>query len=336
MKKLIIVVLSLCILLCSSCAEQPDPNQNNVKTIDIRFADAEEGIRLLLSNEEFYSSFSQNDLDYRLQKKDATLEEYIEFAKKQVLEFTEEEKALVTKQMDYINARILEKGIMLPQIDEIVFVNTTGAEHCYPSAYTMGTSIFVNSYVFNICQRKDVETVAFTQSLLLHELFHCLTRMNPQFRSDMYSLIGFTVQDEDFTIPPSAMDYYISNPDVEHHNASARFMIDGKEVECFLAMASKRFEEKGDNFFGYTTTILIPVDGTDAFYTIGNASNFYDIFGKSTDYVTDPEEYLADCFSYAIIYGEKGPNGVPYDSKEISDIYAYLTTGPSFLHEEHS
>ena len=37
--------------------------------------------------------------------------------------------------------------------------------------------------------------------LLCHEMFHCLTRCNPEFREEMYSLINFTVVDHDFELP---------------------------------------------------------------------------------------------------------------------------------------
>ena len=38
---------------------------------------------------------------------------------------------------------------------------------------------------------------------LWHEIFHCLTRNNPDFRADMYKLIHFTMHDTDFVLPPS-------------------------------------------------------------------------------------------------------------------------------------
>lgn len=46
--------------------------------------------------------------------------------------------------------------------------------------------------------------------LLWHELFHCLTRCNPEFREQMYALIHFTVADADYELPPCVQDYCIS------------------------------------------------------------------------------------------------------------------------------
>ena len=56
-----------------------------------RYASKVEGQELLLSNEEYYNGFSQNDLDFKMQKKGAVMEEYKAFAAEQTEDFTEEE-----------------------------------------------------------------------------------------------------------------------------------------------------------------------------------------------------------------------------------------------------
>ena len=113
-------------------------------------------------------------------------------------------------------------------------------------------------------------------------------------------------------------EYFISNPDVEHHNAFATFVINDKNIDCFAALVTTRhFEKAGDDFFDLGTTALVPVDGTDIYYTPEDAENFDKIFGKNTDYVIDPEEYLADNFGFLIAYGMDGPEGKGYPDPEI-------------------
>ena len=122
------------------------------------------------------------------------------------------------------------------------------------------------------------------------------------------------------------MEYYISNPDVEHHNAYAEFMIDGKPINCFMALVTKKhFENKGDEFFDTASPALVPIDGSDVYYYSEDASNFYDVLGRNTEYTDDPEECMADNFSYTIVYGDDGPNGTGYESPEIiKQIREYL------------
>lgn len=296
----------------TSCADKKSNNFN------YKYADVSEGIELMLGNTEYYEGLTANDLEYKMQKKNATLEEYKEFAKLQVLEFSEEEKKALDECMASINEKVSKKGKNIPPIDQIVFIKTTQEEECGSSAYTHGTQIYLSSIVTKMLTLDDESIKIHGENLLWHEIFHCLTRCNPDFRKEMYKLINFTVQEEDYKIPPSVLEYFISNPDVERHNSSAVFDIGGKQVECFTALVTtKHFEKPGDSFFECMTTALVPVDGTDIFYTPDDAVNFNEIFGINTGYVIDPEECLADNFGYAMTYGVGGPDGSGYPTPEI-------------------
>lgn len=326
-KKIITVLLMVSTLLLNACG-LGQPKQ--AAEITYRCASKEEAKELMLANKEYYDGFSQNDLDYKMQKKNATMEEYLALAGEQTLDFTEEEKELIDTYFVAMNKELKEKGYVIPQLDEIILIKTTKQEESGASAYTHGTQIYVGGEALELALNGDEETrkphLEFLTHLFWHELFHCLTRCNPQFRKDMYSIIHFTVAEDDFPIPPSVMEYHISNPDVEHHDSYATFKIDGKEIDCFVdSVTTKHFEKEGDTFFDYFTTALIPIDGTDTYYTPERASNFNEIFGTNTDYVIDPEECMADNFSYAMKYGIEGPNGSGYPSPEIIEsILDYL------------
>ena len=66
-----------------------------------------------------------------------------------------------------------------------------------------------------------------------------------------------------------------------------------------------------------TATALIPIDGTDIYYTKEQASNFDEVFGTNTNYTIDPEECMADNFADAMQYGMDGKNGQGYPNPEI-------------------
>ena len=294
-----------------------------------RYASASEARELLLSNDRYYAGFSQNDLDFKMQKAGATMEEYKSFTAEQTRDFTDKEKGLLDGYLADMATMLAERGYTLPPLDEVTFVKTTMAEAYGAAGYTHGTTVFLSadlldSFVATGEFEGDPDLLRLT---IWHELFHCLTRCNPDFRVDMYKLIHFTVHDADYTLPPSVMEYHISNPDVEHHNASAIFKIDGRDVECFTDWVTTRhFEKEGDNFFECAATALVPVDGTDAYYTSDQASNFNEVFGTNTEYVTDPEECLAENFALLMTYGTKGPDGNGYQSPEIIEgIIAYLS-----------
>lgn len=316
MRKKAVGVISIAILLTAlaGCAEKEEKQEPH---FSYRYASQEEGIELLSGNEEYYNGFSQNDLDYKMQKAGATMEEYQAFAEKQVREFSEEEKQLIDDAMAEVEQIIEDNDYVLPDIEEIVFIKTTQEEEAGSTAYTHGTQIYFGDRMLEHLASEDEEEATLGVTILWHEIFHCLTRCTPEFRTQMYDIIHFTVQEEDFEIPPSVFEYSINNPDVEHHNSYATFIINGEPVDCFTVwMTTKNFEKEGDSFFDYMVTALVPIDGSDLYYTSDEAENFYDVFGKNTDYVIDPEECMADNFSFAMMYGT---DGMDYASPDIID-----------------
>ena len=316
---LIPLLMLAAIMLLASCSSpaKPADSKEDGGILNYRIADKEEGIQLMMSNESIFNGLTQNDLDFRMQETGASLERYKEFAKEQVRDFTDEQKAVINKHMERIINTIKDRGYQLPELEQIVFINTTMKEECGATAYTHGTQIYFNGDVLAEKSRDD-QNPELIDHLISHELFHCMTRCSSEFRSKMYEVIHFTTQDKDYELPPSVKEYFITNPDVERHNSHASFIINGESVDCFMAFVTTRhFEKAGDSFFDCSTPALVPVDGTDTYYIPEEAVNFDEVFGTNTDYVIDPEECMANNFSYLIGYGMKGPEGKGYPNPEI-------------------
>ena len=293
--------------------EQTQPPEEKTGQLKYRFASKEEGVELLMSNTEYYAGFSQNDLDYKCQRKGATMEEYLAFAKEQVRDFTEGDIELVGRYMAKMEQTLADKGYVLPPHEEIVFVKTTMKEESGAGGYTHGGQIYACDWILQAGVDGEEYILNYLDYFFWHELFHCLTRANPDFRAAMYEIIHFTVTDTDFPLPPSAFENHISNPDVEHHNSYASFKINGEMIDCFVDLiTTKHFENVGDSFFNCMTAGIIPIDGSDVYYLPEQAENFYDIFGRNTGYTVDPEECMADNFAYALMYGTENAkdNGI--------------------------
>lgn len=298
MKKIFFMLLCLTLLLNTAvCFAEGG-------AFSYRFADAKEAAELLLSNRGYYDNLTQNDLNYRMQKLEATLEELEAFAVQQTRDWTDEEKAAVDTAMAAIEQNCEERGYTLPATDGIVFAKTTMLEECDAAAYTHGTQIYLGEGLLNIGKAAEPQLQNLFLEYVAHELFHCLTRNHPDFRADMYGILGFTVVDEDYDFAPNIKELIISNPDVGHHNSYASFDINGEMKDCTVIFTTaKPFEQPGDNFFVGMVTGLVPVDDLSVMFTSADAENFTDVFGMNTDYVIDPEETLADNFAYAIVYG---------------------------------
>ena len=215
MKRVIGLILAFLILTSGigTAFASADSAGRNIN-ISYRFASKQEGSDLLLGNTAYYAGFSQNDLDYRMHRQGAAMEEYLAFAKEQVLDFTEAEKELIASHMAILTAGLEQNGCVLPPLDEIVFIQTTMEEENDVLGYTHGTQIYVAQKLLQL-DMTEKENEEKLLEFLGHELFHCLTRCNPDFRAAMYQIIHFiplslrghskavsSIQCNSFCIPP--------------------------------------------------------------------------------------------------------------------------------------
>ena len=316
MKKILIFIFCLVLVLS---AEVCLADEN---LFSYRFAKAEEAAELLLSHRDYYENLTQNDLNYRLQKLDGTLEELEDFITHQTRDFTDREKKLVGDAMKWIADQCRKNGYTLPALETIVFVKTSMYEEYGAAAYTHGNEIYLGE---GFLDRSKLSFIPYFRDsfrkTIAHELFHCLTRSHPDFRKSMYGILSFTVAEEDYAFPQEVRDIIISNPDVEHHNSYASFEISGQMTDCTVILTAKQFENRGEYFVDYMKPCLVPVDDFNTVYTAEDAANFWDVFGRNTDYVIDPEETLAD--NFALLF-TKGPKA-KYETPEIiADMDAYL------------
>ena len=298
--------------------------------IAYRFADREEGISLKLGNTAYFDNMSQNDMDYRAQKKGATIEDVKEYTEAQILEFSEAEKKLIDKSISTIESNLAENGYTLPEIGEIVFVKTTMKEEGGAEAYTHKTEIYLGPDFMEMLASENEAQLRYINAVMCHEIFHCLTRNDAQFRKDMYSIISFNATGEDVEFGPAVREVFYSNPDVDHHDARVTMTINGQAKECVMAFAtSKPFEKEGDVFMDNIDILFVPVDEPNTYYSLikgeVDKAEYAEKVGLNTGYTIDPEECMADNFSYAVIYGAAGIEGEAYPTPEIIDsIISYL------------
>ncbi len=314
------IILSVLILLLIVGVFDLCVAELRAKKIPHSYASIEEGRGLLLGNTEYYEQYSRDDIEFRMRRNGATLDELLDASADSVKKFSFFEKLYLDRRIAKMYRKLKTNHYTLPEMDEIVFVKMDMGLEGGASGYTHGTEIYLNAVTVRIYSLLGI-VPGFTRSmdeLLWHELFHCLTRSDPEFRAEMYSLIHFTVAEHDFELPPCVREKVLSNPDVEHHDSYASFTIDGQEVDCFTAwITTKSYAEAQSGWSDCEAVALVPIDGTDTCYLSEQASNFDEIFGTNTYYVIDPEECMADNFAYAMLYGMKGRDGKGYPNPEI-------------------
>jgi hypothetical protein len=297
------LTLASALILLSCQREDINPKPVQIK---YRYATLEEGKQLFLANTDYLNSLTQNDLDWKMRKTGTTLDQYKAYGQTCVLDFTENDKAIIDRAIEHIEGLLEAMGARsLPFPDhDIVFVKTNMMEEYGAAAYTHKTEIYIGDMVM-----EDTEMGPnYVSFVIAHELFHCLTRNSPEFRRRMYGLIGFTIAETDFSFSPDIRDWILANPDVEHFDNYATFTINGQKKDCILvALYTKTWEEAyaqvGDeaNFFAFNHSVLIPIDAPDTWYETDDASDFWDVMGENTDYVDAAEECMANNFAFSIV-----------------------------------
>ena len=284
--------------------------------IPFRFAGKEEGAALLLDNQAYFDSFHRQDLAYRLERQDGTMEEYYDLCRRSVLDFTQEQKAMIERSMRALELRLAELGATLPIREEIVFVCTTGEEE-HASGYTHRSEIYLNSHILSTIDRPNKPD--YCCELINHELFHVLSRNDPAFRAAAYALIGFQIAEQPIRFSDHIRELIYANPDVERFDDYALFTVKGEKKPCTLiSYPGRPFEEAGQRYYAHMRTGVVPLDAPSTVYSIDEVPDFWTVMGRNTDYVIAAEECMADNFSYALTYGaETGPDGKPYPNPEI-------------------
>lgn len=270
-------------------------------TIPHRYADAAEGIELRMANTAYFEKMTQNDLDYRVGKKGATLEEFKVLAQKQGDEFTEEEKQGIDETLKRIEERFREIGFHYPSDLEIVFVKNKMMDEFGAVAYTHKNEIYLEGENLNFM----LGIPGLLDGTIAHELFHILSRNDPEFRQKMYDIFGFTIADEP-EFSPEIRDILGSNPDVEAFDSYAMFNINGEMTKGVVVTLLKNPYSEGAYLFDNLSTGIVPYDNPNMYYTIDEVSNFWDVFGENSNYVIATEEGIADNFASAVIYGMDG------------------------------
>ena len=141
----------------------------------------------------------------------------------------------------------------------------------------------------------------------------------------MYRIIGFTRLEKEIQFPDDVLTLRISNPDVSCYDSYANITVNGVKQNCtMINVANKAYE--GGSFFRYLKVGFIPLDnnftpivkdGKTVIYDLDDATDFYNLVGRNTGYVINPEECLADNFSIAVNGFQPSPRRQELPNPEI-------------------
>lgn len=282
-----------------------------------KFASKEEGFKYLSINDEYTKGFSQFDIQSKTQKINGTFKDWLELNNESLLNWTEDEQAKIKTQLSYIDSviNINQYHFNLPK--EVVFIKSTMIHEGGAEGYTRGNCIVLKEGIAELPNPQ-------LRELLLHELFHVISRHDAALRKDLYQLIGFTICNS-IELTPDLKKMLISNPDAPFRDSYIKLKIGDIFKDCMMILYSDK-DYSGGSFFAYLKIGLVELslnekkeivlrNGKPIIYEIDKVGNFFEQIGFNTNYVIDPEEVMADNFMYAILNNNDKPS-----QKLLSDI----------------
>ena len=300
--------LSMVLLVAVAWSAAPAKARQS-KPPAIAFATVDEGRKILTTRDDFVARLSPFDRAARVgTDKNVSEEEYFRFVSGNVLAWTPQDKAVVESAWSALEPKLDQMVLPLPQ--KIVLIKTTGREEG-GAEYTRANAIILTQTSVDASHRDSLEAI------LAHELFHVLSRANPELRDKLYAVIGFQPCGE-IPFPAELVSRKLTNPDAPKNDHCIRVQTSQGAVWAVPILFSKTAHydaSKGGPFFDYLEFKLLVVQRTGtspaarATYDVAHpvlldvnqVSGFYEQVGRNTDYIIHPEEILADNFKLLLL-----------------------------------
>jgi hypothetical protein len=276
------------------------------------FASPSDGRDLLGKQDAFIAALSPFDRAARLKSAEPISEErFIHHVRENVRAWEAAEEASVRTALKSVAPLLARWPLNLPQ--EVILIKTTGAEEG-GAAYTRHNAIILPAGELRGSERG-------LEDLLLHELFHVLSRHDAALRATLYAKIGFTRIPE-VAYPTELRSRKITNPDgvetgwvisVTHKNAIV------SAVPILYSSVEKYDPGQGGEFFQYLQFKLLVVErakrawrpalarGKPLLLEPATTPGYLDQIGRNTDYIIHPDEVLAVNFVHLV----RGKTGLP-------------------------
>jgi hypothetical protein len=308
MKRLCLFIFVICVLTSELSYAQISIGSGTT----VLFATVDEAKEVLTRRDDFVGCMSPFDRAARM-KTDADISEnqYLEFVGNNVLAWGDAEKQKVISALQGIQPRL--KVLSLPFPKKVFMAKTTGNEEG-GAAYTRANTI--------VFPKDDLTApISKIQKVICHELFHILSRANPELREKCYAAIGFVKCDE-IEFPVTLKSRKITNPDAPRNDHCIRLKVDGNAtwaIPILFSNVEKYDRIRGGEFFSYLQFRFLLVERYGNSPTVKpvyesqrpklaameQISGFIEQVGGNTEYIIHPEEILADNFALLVLSERK-------------------------------
>ena len=267
----------------------------------VSFAGVERARAILTNRDDFIRSLSPIDRAARMKVDPAPSESvFLGFLSTNALAWTDAETNRLVRLLTTLSGKMAPFHLPMPA--RIELVKTSGREEGQ-AAYTRANAVLLPP--------RQIRSTS--EDLLAHELFHILSRQNPELRKRLYRIVGFE-QIPDVALPGDLARLKLTNPDgVQSVMIRVRLRDQSMPVMPILYSSAARVDNvQGGEFFDHLVFKLLPLreaEGTFSARTSEGAvellapeevTGFYEQIGRNTKYIIHPDEILADNFVHLL------------------------------------
>jgi hypothetical protein len=298
MQKLHLLLVFVMVFI-SSCSIEDTPEnlpEDEVQFVDgtkLIFVSKEEGAKIMGTSDEYSQALSKFDIASRTYNPANNEEQhYLAFAAAQTQEWEENEITVLKIKILQVKEKIEKLGLKLNFPSEIKLVKSSLQEEGGVISYTRTNYIVMKGDV--------------SEEFIIHELFHILTRFNPEKRDELYKTINFNSSNR-ISYPDAIKDHIVTNPDAPFLEHTINLTIDGEQKEAVFILYTGKDYESGSFFNQWQQKLMLVEGGANSktpvlannapiLLDFSAASDLKDKIGTNTSYTLHPEEILADHF----------------------------------------
>ena len=293
----------LCVLLVLAFSLPAFADVHLSDDVTVVFATKNQTNTLLAANDDYMQRLTAFDRQAKTQSSaPVSHQDFVAHHGAQGMSWSGQERARFTSIFESIRAAMSPYVGHLPT--KVVLAKTSGKEEA-GAFYTRADAIFIPQTVMTMPDSALAE-------VMLHELFHVLSRADSDLRDRLYASIGF-VKTSELVLPEPLTKMKISNPDVPIYQHLIKVKVDGANRWATPIIYSGRpyDPEVQVSFFPYIKLELLIYDwdgesapvaatknGEPHLVAMNEVGNFFDQIGRNTQYLFHAEEILASNFVF--------------------------------------
>ena len=316
--RLFLLLLSFHLISCQSMVQVHQVELPKGKRA--QFLSSEAARKAIVSDpiDGFFEKITLSDINIQLQRslpdslsRAQAVSIYQQSLQDNILDFSAEELEFlapiikeVAKKIQQINPALLPKNLK--------FIKTEGRHYGVKALYTRTQHIIIPKAALD---DRDRDALRY---LFSHHCFHIFSRYHPEWKAQLYQLIGFKalkIKAEQLTLPPNLANSMLINPDAVDYLYTICLTPWDQPTREFIPLSNAvwhHFNEGADTYLPNLSVYFAPIERVekDDFRVasanlldpdyIGYREVSQDLFrqiGQNTRYIIHPDEILAENFA---------------------------------------